>query len=144
MIEFEHQITKSEVDSKYINLTATDGKPFGNQIGSGPGSVLSVLDGCGRQFRMKRHNGNQLTRCSDWFGTNAVKPWTLITVRFDTLHNTLHLVSKSECQPAPVEPVGSITFARNGQTYEVRCEVKAGKFLVRGLCGGKPAGGFDF
>ena len=143
MIEFEHLITQSEVNSEYINLTSTDRRQYGSRMGVHD-TVLTVIDGHGRRFKMKRHHGNQLTRCSEWFTTNAIKPRTMIIVRFDPFQSTLHLLPATEAQPVQSQPLGSVSFARDGRSYEVRCVVEGGKVRVRGLLNGKQAGAFDF
>ena len=65
MIEFQHVITQSEVDSQYINLTDKGGIKYGKQMGK-LDKVLTVIDESGKKFEMKRIHGNQLSRCGDW------------------------------------------------------------------------------
>ncbi len=81
-IEFQHMLNASEVEDQYINLTGLDKTKYGPQIGP-KGTILSVLDAKGRQSQMKRHGGNQLTRCARWYGANNVNQNTKVLVSFD-------------------------------------------------------------
>ena len=72
MVEFEHQINASEVNTSYLNLTDDFGNKYGDQIGPHK-TTLTVIDGDGRRTQMKRHYGNQLTQCADWFSNNNLR-----------------------------------------------------------------------
>ena len=69
MVEFIHNLNSSETSTNYINLTDESGRKYGWEIGKADAIVL-IVDSRGRQSRMKRHHGNQFTRCSDWFSNN--------------------------------------------------------------------------
>lgn len=90
MIQFDHTITEPECDAQYLNLTDAHGRKYGKQVGPA-NTVVTVLDATGREYAMKRHGGNQLTRCTEWFRDNGITPGALIRVRFDPQQGHLHL-----------------------------------------------------
>ena len=148
MIEFEHIINQGETYANYIGLTdCHDGKHYGSDIGQ-EGMALRVIDGKGREFRMKRHGGNQLTRCKQWFEKNDIQPDTKIQVRYDFKTGVLHLIPWADIRkpqiPAPSEELGSVSFTRDGRRYQVRCIYDAGKVQVRGSLDGKQVVSFEF
>ncbi|MGA2661069.1 MAG: hypothetical protein ABSH34_26605 [Verrucomicrobiota bacterium] len=142
MIQFEHLISEAEVNSQYINLTDANGKQYGPEIGQ-HGSVFAVIDGSGREFRMKRHHGNQLTRCSEWFSQNAIRARTAILVKFDRQNSVLHMAPVTEVLPLPTLVLGAVSFAYDGRQYEVRCTLGGSKIQVRGFVDGDAKNGFD-
>lgn len=143
MIEFQHLITQAEVDSEFINLTDKSGNKYGPQIGKHD-KVFTVVDDAGKQFEMKRHHGNQLTRCTAWFSEHAIKAGTLLTIRFDPHTATIHLLSQPPASPAAAYPLGSVSFMHDGDHYEIRCVTDGQVVRVCGLRDGKQVGGFEF
>lgn len=124
MVEFEHLINQSEVASNYINLTDYIGNKYGDQIGPHD-SLLVVVDGQGRQSQMKRHHGNQLTKCSEWFRANNIKPSTKIKVKFNPLETldgkkVLHLIPLSNLESLPeVTPDKPVPFQETEPDSEI-------------------------
>ena len=90
MIQFDHTITESECDSNYLNLTDDHGRKYGKQIGR-TDTVVTVRNAMGSDHNMKRHGGNQLTRCTEWFRDNRITPGTVIRVGFDPEEGCLRL-----------------------------------------------------
>jgi len=84
MIEFEHLINSSEVNANYLNLTDDYGNRYGSQMGE-HSQIFTIIDSKGRRTSMKRHHGNQFTKCSEWFAKNNIKANTKILVRYDPL-----------------------------------------------------------
>jgi hypothetical protein len=93
---------------------------------------------------MKKHHGNQLTRCSEWFGENAIKASTVILIRFDRLNGKLYLLPVPNVHPVQSQQLGSVSFTREGKHYELRCVLDGSKVRVHGILDGKQIGGFDF
>ena len=143
MIEFQHLITQSEVDSQYINLTDESGRRFGKQIGK-PDKVLPVIDDAGKHFEMRRLHGNQLTRCTAWFTERGIIAGALVTIRFDPQTATIHLLLQPPRQPASTVTLGSVSFQHDGDHYEVRCIADGEVVRVCGLRDGKQVSSFDF
>ncbi len=81
-ISFDRQITWPEALRDYINLTDLVGRKYGNKIGPA-GIVLTVIDDMRRKFEMKRHGGNQLTRCTDCFRSNNIETNSTIGIWVD-------------------------------------------------------------
>jgi 5-methylcytosine-specific restriction protein B len=98
MIMFELLLKQPEVNDHYINLRGTDGKEYGSIIGK-RNTIVTVIDSIGREFQMKRHGGNQLTRCAGWFNTNKVQPNTRLQAKFDLEKKVLHLAPVSARPP---------------------------------------------
>jgi hypothetical protein len=143
MIEFQHLITQAEVDSEFINLTDKSGNKYGPQIGR-PDKVFTVVDDAGKQFEMKRHHGNQLTRCTAWFTEHAIRAGTLLTIRFDPHAARIYLLSQPPAAPPAPWRLGSVSFMHDGDHYEIQCVADGEVVRVCGLRDGKQVGGFDF
>jgi hypothetical protein len=143
MIEFKHLITQQEVNAHYINLTDESGNTYGSQIGK-PDKVFTVIDDAGEQFKMKRHRGNQLTRCTSWFTHHSIRAGTLLTIRFDPHTATIHLLSQPAASPPPASPLASVSFIYDGDHYEIRCAADGELVRVCGFRDGKQVGSFDF
>jgi len=143
MIDFKHLIRQSEVDSHFINLTDENGNRYGRQIGKSD-KVFAVLDDAGKQFEMKRHHGNQLTRCTAWFTDHGMKAGTLLTIRFDPHAATIHLLSQPPAHLPVNSPLGSVSFMHDGDYYEIQCVADGEVVRVHGFRDGKRVGSFDF
>jgi hypothetical protein len=95
MIGFEHEINQAEADASYINLYDGRGRKYGQKIGP-KDTLLMAIDGEGRRSLVKRHNGNQLTKCTEWYRCNDVQAGAVIEIRFDIVHpEYLYLIPKT-------------------------------------------------
>jgi hypothetical protein len=141
-VEFEHVLNPSEVDSKYINLTDTHRVKHGMEMGQ-DGTAVSVIDGKGRRFWMRRHGGNQLRGCSEWFQKNNIQPDTKILVSFDVKERTLRLMPVSDARPTASPLVGCVSFKHEGKNYEIRYTPDGARLKVRVFVDGQPASEFE-
>lgn len=109
MIEFEHTITKSEFDSKYMNLKDNYGKRYGNHFPPHR-TRLTIVDEKDRKFLASKHFTHQIWgSLRGWFETNQIQPGAVILVRYNPSEmtgdgrNIVHLESKKPGIPSTEE-----------------------------------------
>jgi hypothetical protein len=151
MITFEHTLNASERISEYIGLTDDGGRRYGSQIAK-EDAIVTVIDGQGRRFQMRRLHGNQLSKCTRWSRTNAITgpEDTKIIVRFDSRESdeegnpVLHLFPASQTEHASDSELPCVFFLREGKRYEIRAAFDGLSLSVRAFLAGKPANGFTY
>ena len=84
MLEFFKTISDSEVNTKYINLTDTENKTYGNEFPV-KGTRLCIIDEAGQEFSASKHGNNQLWgNLRTWFESKNIQPGTFVKINYDS------------------------------------------------------------